>query len=147
MKMRRFFWLAIVLTLSMASLAAAATDKAASEKSSDKTDKSKTKLQLASFMLDEAYPEGPGQPGIFGELSPNLSKVIERIDKAAADDKLYGIVIHLDDASLGLGKINELRAAIARRARPARKCTPICTKPDHPATCWRAPAMKSSCRR
>ena len=23
-------------------------------------------------MLDEAYPEGPGQPGIFGELSPNL---------------------------------------------------------------------------
>src|SRR5262249_9191521 len=69
----------------------------------------------------ESYPEGPGQPGIFGELSPNLSKIMERIDKAAADEKIYGIVLHIDDAQLGLGKVNEMRSTIARARKAGKK--------------------------
>ena len=30
--------------------------------------------------------------------------MIERIDKAAADDKVFGIMIHLEDAQLGGGR-------------------------------------------
>ena len=41
-------------------------------------DKNAGKRTLASLKLDESYPEGPGQPGIFGDLSPNLAKMIER---------------------------------------------------------------------
>ena len=83
MKLRRISCFVLIIGLAMARGVWAAEDKAAGDKSDDK---SKTKLTLASFMLDESYPEGPGQPGIFGELSPNLSKLIERIDKAAADE-------------------------------------------------------------
>jgi len=118
MNLRRISCLLLVLSLAMVRVAGAADEKSSSEKSSDK---SKSKLTLASFMLDESYPEGPGQPGIFGEMSPNLSKIIERIDKAAADDKVFGIVLHLDDAQLGLGKVNELRSAIARARKAGKK--------------------------
>ena len=73
---------------------------------------------LATFTLDESYPEGPGQPGIFGDLSPNLAKMIERIDKAAADDKVFGIMIHLEDAATGArqGRRTSLRDFAARKA-------------------------------
>ncbi|HEY2828441.1 MAG TPA: signal peptide peptidase SppA, partial [Pirellulales bacterium] len=80
-----------------------------------------SKLNLASFDLDESYPEGAGQPGIFGELSPNLAKLIERIDKAAADSKMYGIIIHLNDPQVGRGKLDELRSAIARARKAGKK--------------------------
>jgi hypothetical protein len=43
-------------------------------------DKAKSKLTVASLTLDASYPEGPGQPGIFGDLAPNLAKIIERIE-------------------------------------------------------------------
>jgi protease IV len=121
MKLRNTSYLVVVWTLILAGVAVAAEDKAASEKSEKTADKAKSKLTLASFMLDESYPEGPGQPGIFGEMSPNLSKVIERMDKAAADDKIFGIVIHIDDAELGRGKVDELRAAIARVHKAGKK--------------------------
>jgi protease IV len=120
MNLRRMFCLALVVSVFSLGAVKAADEKVASDK--DKSaDKSKSKLTLASFMLDESYPEGPGQPGIFGELSPNLSKIIERIDKAAGDDKIFGIVIHLNDAELGLGQINELRAAIAHARKAGKK--------------------------
>jgi protease-4 len=54
-------------------------------------------------------------------LSPNLAKMIERIDKAAADDKVFGILIHLDDAALGRGKVDELRSAILRARKSGKK--------------------------
>ncbi len=84
-------------------------------------DKAAAKRTLATFTLDESYPEGPGQPGIFGDLSPNLAKMIERIDKAAADDKVFGIMIHLEDAQLGRGKVDELRSAILRARKAGKK--------------------------
>src|SRR4029077_2494989 len=96
----------VLLALSLATVAHAADEK------KDAPDKSKSKVTLAGFNFDESYPEGPGQPGIFGELQPNLAKIIERLDKAAADDKISGILIHLEDSSLGRGKVDELRAAI-----------------------------------
>jgi len=84
-------------------------------------DKNAGKRTLASLKLDESYPEGPGQPGIFGDLSPNLAKMIERIDKAAADDKVFGIMLHLDSAELGRGKVDELRSAIFRARKAGKK--------------------------
>ncbi|HTQ37474.1 MAG TPA: signal peptide peptidase SppA [Pirellulales bacterium] len=121
MKLRHAAYLAAFCVLIAGRLAGAADDKSASDKTDKAADKAKAKLSLASFMLDESYPEGPGQPGIFGELSPNLSKIIERMDKASADDKIFGIVIHIDDADLGRGKVDELRAAIARARKAGKK--------------------------
>ena len=109
----------IALLLAFLASTALAADKDSKETST--TDKAKTKITLASFDFDESYPEGPGQPGIFGDISPTLAKMIERIDKAAADDKIFGILIHLNESNLGRGKVDELRAAIARARKAGKK--------------------------
>ncbi len=131
----------LALLIAFTAALATAADKETKEASSP--EKAKSKITLASFNFDESYPEGPGQPGIFGDISPNLAKIIERLDKAAADDKIFGILIHLDESGLGRGKVDELRAAIARAAKPAKKFTPICPRATARAICWRASATKS----
>ncbi|HZZ26473.1 MAG TPA: signal peptide peptidase SppA [Pirellulales bacterium] len=121
MHLRRIGYLAVVCVFLATRLAGAADEKAASDKSEKAADKSKSKLTLASFMLDESYPEGPTQPGIFGEMQPNLGRLMERMNKAADDDKIYGIVIHINDADLGRGKVDELRAVIAHARKAGKK--------------------------
>jgi protease IV len=105
----------------LAVLSLVLTAHAAEEKKDSTTDKAKSKVTLATFNFDEAYPEGPGQPGIFGELQPSLAKIIERLDKAAADDKIFGIFIHLEETDLGRGRVDELRAAIQRVRKAGKK--------------------------
>ena len=90
-------------------------DKA--EKAADKVVKAVEKakshqsLTLASFKLDDSLPEGPTLPGAFGDMSPNLGKLMDRIDQAAKDDKIFGIMLHINDPQLGRGKVNELRVS------------------------------------
>ena len=77
-----------------------------------------------------------------------MGKLIERIDQAANDDKLFGIVLRLNEPTLGRGKVDELRAAIAR-ARKAGKKVYADRAGNHgqPDICWPPPATKLSCRR
>jgi protease IV len=109
-------FIALILTLGAPLLAA---DGKTSEKA--KVEKAKSKLTFASLTLNADYPEGPGQPGVFGEMAPNLSKIIERIDSAAGDEKLTGLMLHIDGLELGRGKVGELRAAIARARKAGKK--------------------------
>ena len=81
-------------------------------------------LTLASFKLDDSLPEGPTLPGAFGDMSPNLGKLMDRIDQAAKDDKIFGIMLHINDPQLGRGKVNELRQLSLGPAKPARRSTP-----------------------
>ncbi|TWT96608.1 Protease 4 [Botrimarina colliarenosi] len=72
------------------------------------------KVRYAWFKLDGALPESPGAAGPFGDLSVDLRKQIARIDAAAADDKIQGLVLRIDSPTLGSGQRNEVRQAIAR---------------------------------
>lgn len=83
--------------------------------------KSKTIRTLALFALDSDLPEGPGAGGFLGDLAPGLHKIIERIDRAAKDDKIGGIVLRLQNPALGSGKVGELRAAVARARKAGKK--------------------------
>jgi protease-4 len=89
----------------------------------DKPDDKKAKnvQSLALFALDSDLPEGAGQGGLFGDLAPSLHKVIERIDQAAKDKKITGIVLRLQSPTLGSGKVEELRAAVARARKSGKK--------------------------
>ncbi|HEY2759732.1 MAG TPA: signal peptide peptidase SppA [Pirellulales bacterium] len=91
------------------------------DKAAEKSTEKKAKVSLAVLDIDASYPEGPGQPGVFGDLKPTLAKMIERLDKAAADDKISGIVLQIDEASIGRGKLDELRSAIARARKSGKK--------------------------
>ncbi|MCC7086239.1 MAG: signal peptide peptidase SppA [Pirellulales bacterium] len=116
---RRTLGIFVALLLVLAAPLQAADEKA-KPKEPAKAEKPKLKLTFGTLTLNADYAEGPGQAGIFGEMTPNLNKIIERIDAAAADDKLTGLVLHLDGLEIGRGKVGELRAAIAR-ARKAGK--------------------------
>ena len=72
-------------------------------------------------MLKEDYAEGTAPAGLFGELKPHLREIIERLDKAAKDDKLSGVVLRIRSPELGLGKVDELRGAIGRLRAAGKK--------------------------
>jgi protease-4 len=78
-----------------------------------KTKESKT-LKVVRLTIKGEMPEGPTQPGLFGELQPSLTKLLERLDDAAADKAVAAVWLRIEDLELGRGKINEIRAAIAR---------------------------------
>jgi protease-4 len=84
-------------------------------------DKDVKKVTLATFTLKEDFPEGTASPGLFGELKLHLREVLERLDKAAKDDKIGGVVLRLRNPQLGLGKVDELRGAIARVRKAGKK--------------------------
>jgi len=77
-------------------------------------DKGTKKATSATLTLKDDYPEGPAPAGLFGELRPRLQDIVERIDKAAKDEKVAGLVLKVRSPHVGLGKVDELRAAIAR---------------------------------
>jgi protease IV len=69
---------------------------------------------VVCLTLDGEYPEGPGSPGIFGELEPSLNDIVRRIDAAAADKDVQAVWLKIEDLAVGRAKLCELQAAIAR---------------------------------
>ncbi len=72
----------------------------------------------AHIEIKGGYPEGAQMPGLFGDVTEGLSDGIARLDKAAADDDLAGVLLRISGPSIGWAKLNEFRQAIGRvRAR------------------------------
>ncbi|MEX0725852.1 MAG: signal peptide peptidase SppA [Planctomycetaceae bacterium] len=67
------------------------------------------------------YSDGTAAPGIFGELTETLSKSLERLEKAEADENITGIILHIKQPTIGFGKLNELREAISRVRAKGKK--------------------------
>ena len=51
---------------------------------------------------------------MFGDLQPSLGKLIDRLDEAKDDKEVKAVWLRMEDLELGRGKVNEIRAAIAR---------------------------------
>jgi protease-4 len=47
-------------------------------------------------------------------VSPHLHRIVERLDKAATDPRVKGVVLSIESPALGRGRAEELRAAIGR---------------------------------
>ena len=75
----------------------------------------------AHIELKGGYTEGPQMMGLFGDVSESLSEAIGRIDKAAKDDAVTGVVLKIDGPSIGRGKLNEFRQAISRVKAKGKK--------------------------
>jgi protease-4 len=76
---------------------------------------------FAEIDIKGAYPEGASLPGLFGELTENLEAAIGRIDKAATDDKIDGLILKIHSPSIGWAKMNTLRKAIGRAQSKGKK--------------------------
>lgn len=70
------------------------------------------KLQIAHLQLKGSLPEGNQSPGLFGDVVESLNTFLQRLEKAKDDAKIDGVILHVDSATVGLAKVNELRAAI-----------------------------------
>ncbi|MFM8378018.1 MAG: signal peptide peptidase SppA [Planctomycetia bacterium] len=77
-------------------------------------EKKKTQPVIAHVALAGSLPDGVGQGGLLADVAPHLHRVIERLDKAAADSRVKGVVLSIESPDLGRARADELRAAIAR---------------------------------
>ena len=96
--------LAVVVFALLAGVAAARGEPA---------DKKPTAV-IAQVTLAGSLPDGVGQGGLLADVAPHLHRIIERLDKAAADQRVKGVVLSIESPDLGRARADEVRAAIAR---------------------------------
>jgi protease-4 len=85
-------------------------------KSSTTTQSKKTEkvIRLVSFPVRGSFPETNAQSGPFGAMDSTLTRLMQRIAKATEDKNISGIILRIRNPSIGRGKVDELRGAIAR---------------------------------
>ena len=74
----------------------------------------KSTATIAQVRIAGSLPDGVGQAGLLADVAPHLHRLVERLDKAAADARVKGVVISIESPDLGRGRAEEIRAAIAR---------------------------------
>jgi protease-4 len=89
--------------------------RAAEEDDSSKSKKSKP-AEIAVFTLKGAIAEKPMADDFpfATQQGESLLKLVGRIDEAAEDENIQGAVLLLDNPSLGIAQVQELRAAMKR---------------------------------
>ncbi|WP_299468631.1 signal peptide peptidase SppA [uncultured Gimesia sp.] len=80
-----------------------------------------TRENWGHIVIKGDYPEGPQMPGLFGDVTESLSKAVERLEKAAEDKSLTGVILHLKGTEVGWAKLNELRQAILKVRKSKKK--------------------------
>ena len=79
------------------------------------------KVRLAHIKITGELPESVGEMSFFGDLGVDLRKTIARLDKAAEDKKIAGVILEIGPAALSRGKLNELREAVGRVRAAGKK--------------------------
>lgn len=115
--------LSLALALSICAapqlMAQEATQKEATQKEetkaatkSDKPER-KTRADWAEIEISGTYPEATQLPGLFGDLVESLPTCMDRIQQAARDKSIKGVVLHIKGVEIGWARLNELQSAIA----------------------------------
>ena len=81
----------------------------------------KKKLSVAHIEITGGYSEGVSTPGLFGDVVETLGTALQRLDKAARDESLDAVILHIGDPSIGWAKLNELRVGIQKMRAKGRK--------------------------
>ena len=96
--------------------------KPADTKKEVKKEEAKPKATTwAQIGISGSYPEGASMPGIFGAVVENLDTVLSRITKAATDDEIAGLILHISGSGVGWGKLNEFHRAIGTVKKSGKK--------------------------
>ena len=78
-------------------------------------------IRFAQIELKGAYPEGAEPLSLFGNPTETLSQIVARLDKAADDEKVSGVILRINDPTLGWAKVNELQHAIQHIRHKGKK--------------------------
>jgi protease IV len=86
------------------------------EKAAARADAAKKKVAatIAHVRIAGNLPDGVGQGGLLADVAPHLHRLVERLDKAATDDRVKAVVVSIESPDLGRARAEELRAAIGR---------------------------------
>lgn len=104
--------IAVVMSAALAHGAdAAVAEKPAAE--AKPTAKKKSAV-IAQITLAGSIPDGVGQGGLLADVSPHLHRIVERLDKAARDERVKGVILSIESPALGRARADEIRAAIGR---------------------------------
>ena len=79
------------------------------------------KLTVAHIELKGSYSEGAGASGLFSDVVETLGDILQRLKKAAGDESLDAVILHIESPKIGWAKLNELRTGIARIRQKGRK--------------------------
>ena len=97
-----------------------AGDKKEDAKDKDKKDDTAA-ARVAHIKLSGGFDEAPAGESLFGAASENLRTKLDRIRKAAKDDRVKALYLELGDLTLGFGKLNEVRSALADFRKSGKK--------------------------
>jgi len=97
-------------------------DRPAAAQRAAKTDAAgkKKSAVIAQITLAGSLRDGVGQGGVLADVSPHLHRIVERLDKAATDPRVKGVVLSIESPEIGRGRAAELRAAIGRIRRAGK---------------------------
>jgi protease-4 len=93
----------------------------ASEKSEKAANAAHEKVRLAMLTLKDSLPETSNQGGLFAEAHLDLREFNKRMEKAAKDKSVSGLMLDFQSAEIGRGKVEELRGAISRFRKSGKK--------------------------
>lgn len=80
---------------------------------------------IAHVRIAGELADGVGQGGLLADVSPRLHRLVERLDKAAADDRVQGVVVSIESPEVGRGRADELRAAIGRLRKAGKPVSAV----------------------
>ena len=80
-----------------------------------------TFARIAHIKLSGSLDESPVADSLFGPPGENLRMKLDRIRKAAKDERIKGLYLDIKSLSIGFGKLNELRQAIAEFRATGKK--------------------------
>jgi protease IV len=107
-------------TISSASPADSKSKATTTKHDSEKSAKSE-KVRLAMVTLKDSLPESAEQAGPFGENKLDMREVASRLEKAAKDKSVSGVILDIQNPTIGRGKVDELRGAISRFRKSGKK--------------------------
>ncbi len=112
--MRSSFSVCWVLGVVLFAASAGAADAA-------KSTSDRSPLVWGHIELSGAIHDGPQLPGLFGELTDSLDGTLARLDKAADDPQLKGLILNVNSPHIGWGSLGALRQAVARVRAKGKK--------------------------
>jgi protease IV len=112
-------------TEAKAGTAEKAKPDAAKDSGAGKRSARKATGTIAHLRITGELPDGVGQGGILVDLAPRLHRIIERLDKAAADERVEAVILTIDALAVGRGRGDELRAAVGRLRQAGKPVTAV----------------------
>ena len=81
----------------------------------------KVPSKWAVIDIKGSYPEGAQAPGLFGDIVESLAKLKERLQKAADDQNIQGVVLNIQNPAIGWATVSEISHSIRKVQSSGKK--------------------------